>query len=406
MGTKITKKLKSQKSIQKDKISPSDLSVILSGPFLSHSGFAKMNREIAFGLTKRGVTVKIDICDNKVEIDDKTKTSIDRMSEVKVKPKTPRIYSMTMPSIISSDGPRILFTMMESSKGLHKDYAEKMNLASEIWVPTTHMTDIMQDAGVCSPVHVVPLGVDKDVFSQASGVMPLTKNARSFRFLSVSWWGPRKGFDILIKAFVEEFAEDEDVCLIISSRSHDNKPANKIAEEIKQIIASTGNEEHAPVILHSKVTTDKELASLYNACDAFVLASRGEGFSLPIVEAASCGLPVIATNCTAQETYLDDSNAYLLEPEGYERANPQDGRSSNVGRWCKYYENQMFPVFGGKSVRKLGELMRDIYENRSDAQVKATVLTSKVRSSMTWDNTIDAVIERLSAIAMKQGEKA
>ena len=84
-----------------------------------------MNREIAFGLTKRGVTVKVDICDNKVEIDDKTKTSIDRMSEVKVKPQTPRIYSMTMPSIISSDGPRILFTMMESSKGLHKDYAEK-----------------------------------------------------------------------------------------------------------------------------------------------------------------------------------------------------------------------------------------------------------------------------------------
>jgi hypothetical protein len=407
MDTKsVGKQSKSQASAKHNGICKTDLSVILSGPFLSHSGFSKMNRELAFGLTKRGVTVKVEICDTRIEVDEKTKEAIDRLVQVTVKPKTPKIYSMTMPSLISSDGPRILFTMMESSNGLHKDYAEKMNLASEIWVPTTHMTDIMQEAGVCSPVHIVPLGVDKNIFSESSGIMPLTKNARNFRFLSVSWWGPRKGFDILIKAFVGEFAEDEDVCLVISSRSHDNKPASKIAEEIKQIIASTGHEEHAPVILHSKVTTDKELASLYNACDAFVLASRGEGFALTIVEAASCGLPVISTNCTAQETYLDDSNSYLLEPESYEKANPQDGRASNVGRWCKYYENQLFPVFGGKSIRRLGELMRDVYQNRSDAQVKASVLTSKVRSSMTWDNTIDTVIARLSAIANKQGEKA
>lgn len=382
----------------------SNLSVILSGPFLTHSGFSKMNRELAIGLSRKGVTVKTDICDNRVEIDDKTRTIIENMSKVKVKPKTPIIYSMTMPSIISNDGPRILFTMMESSKGLHKDYAEKMNLASEIWVPTTHMTDLMDNAGVCSPVHVIPLGVDTDIFSSKSGVMPLTKNVRNFRFLSVSWWGPRKGFDILIKAFVGEFSEDEDVCLIISSRSHDNKPANKISEEIKRIISTTGVTKYPPVILHSKVTTDKELASLYNACDAFVLASRGEGFSLPIVEAASCGLPVITTNCTAQETYLDQSNSYLLDPEGYEKANPQDGRPSNVGRWCKYYENQLFPVFGGKSIRKLGSLMREAYTNRCEAQSKSEILKSKVRSSMTWNNTVELVINRLFEISTKQGE--
>jgi len=363
-----------------------------------------MNRELAIGLSRKGVTVKTDICDNRVEIDDKTRTIIENMSKVKVKPKTPIIYSMTMPSIISNDGPRILFTMMESSKGLHKDYAEKMNLASEIWVPTTHMTDLMDNAGVCSPVHVIPLGVDTDIFSSKSGVMPLTKNVRNFRFLSVSWWGPRKGFDILIKAFVGEFSEDEDVCLIISSRSHDNKPANKISEEIKRIISTTGVTKYPPVILHSKVTTDKELASLYNACDAFVLASRGEGFSLPIVEAASCGLPVITTNCTAQETYLDQSNSYLLDPEGYEKANPQDGRPSNVGRWCKYYENQLFPVFGGKSIRKLGSLMREAYTNRCEAQSKSEILKSKVRSSMTWNNTVELVINRLFEISTKQGE--
>ena len=387
-------------------INPSNLAVILCGPYLSHSGFSKMNRELAIRLARRGVKVKADICNTKVEVDSQTQEVLKRMSQVQVPPKTPMVYSMTMPSIISNDGPRILFTMMESSKSLHADYADKMNLASEIWVPTSHMTDIMNNAGVCSPVYIVPLGVDQKVFGPESGKLRLPSTARGYRFLSVSWWGPRKGFDILIKAFVGEFSKDEDVCLVISSRSQDNRTSSNIADEIKAIIKSTGKTDRPPVLLHSKVTTDRELASLYNACDAFVLASKGEGFSLPICEAASCGLPVISTRCTAQETYLDDENAYLLDPEGFEKANSQDGRPSSVGRWCRYYENQPFPVFGGKSIRNLGELMRSAYSDRDEADRRAAILTEKVRTSMTWENSVDAVIERLSAIAEKQGVKS
>ena len=383
-----------------------NLSVILCGPYLSHSGFSKTNRELAFRLTKRGINVRAEICDTRIEVDRKTEEAVRRLTKVTVPPKTPMVYSMTMPPVISNDGPRILFTMMESSKGLHKDYAERMNLASELWVPTTHMSDLMYEAGVASPTYVVPLGVDAEIFNPNAGRMALPDNARGYKFLSVSWWGPRKGFDILIKAFVTEFTGADDVSLVISSRSHDNRPASKIAEEIKAIIKATGKTDRPPVVLHSKITTDEELASLYNACDAFVLASRGEGFSLPIVEAAACGLPVISTRCTAQATYLDDSNSFLLDPEGYERANPRDGRASSVGRWCVFYENQLFPVFGGTSVRKLGELMRQVYEDRGEAESRAAVLTDKVRTSMTWDNTVDAIINRLSDISSRQGGKA
>src|ERR1035437_8975115 len=115
---------------------PSELSVILCGPYLSHSGFSKMNREMALRLTKRGVKVRVDICDTKVEVEPHIEESIRRLMKVQVPPKTPMVYSMTMPPIISNDGPRILFTMMESSNELHKDYSEKMDLACEIWVPT------------------------------------------------------------------------------------------------------------------------------------------------------------------------------------------------------------------------------------------------------------------------------
>ena len=381
---------------------PTKLSVILSGPYLSHSGFSKTNRELAFRLTKMGVMVKADVSPTRSEIDKKTEDAVKRLCEVKVPENSPIVYSMTMPSIISGAGPKVLFTMMESSITLHKEYAEKMNLATEIWVPTTHMSDLLQESEVATPVKIVPLGVDEKIFGPSSGKMVLPNNARGFKFLSVSWWGPRKGFDILIRAFVGEFYDSDDVCLVISSRDHGTKTAADISAEIKRIVASTGKEDRAPIILHSKVTTDAELASLYNACDAFVLASKGEGWSLTIVEAASCGLPVIATNCTAQATYLDDNNSYLLDPEGYEKADPKDGRSSSVGRWCKFYENQPFPVFGSKSIGKLGELMRSVYEDRVTANAKALNLKEKVRTTMTWDRSAEVFIDRLAGLEKRR----
>ena len=43
-------------------------------------------------------------------------------------------------------------------------------------------------------------------------------------------------------------------------------------------------------------TTDEELTTLYNLCKLFIFPSLYEGFGLPILEAMSCGAPVLASN--------------------------------------------------------------------------------------------------------------
>lgn len=41
------------------------------------------------------------------------------------------------------------------------------------------------------------------------------------------------------------------------------------------------------------------MAEIYNAADVLLSASMGEGFGVPIIEAQSCGIPVITTDCSA-----------------------------------------------------------------------------------------------------------
>ncbi|CAI0765414.1 Mannosylfructose-phosphate synthase [Serratia marcescens] len=57
--------------------------------------------------------------------------------------------------------------------------------------------------------------------------------------------------------------------------------------------------------------TDEELAVLYSGAFAFVFPSLYEGFGIPLLEAQSCGCPVIASNTASMPEVLNDSALYF-----------------------------------------------------------------------------------------------
>lgn len=61
------------------------------------------------------------------------------------------------------------------------------------------------------------------------------------------------------------------------------------------------------------------LWSLYAAADAFLLTSKAEGLCMPILEAMSVGVPVIATDCTAITEHLEDGRGLLIPSEYQEQ---------------------------------------------------------------------------------------
>ena len=59
--------------------------------------------------------------------------------------------------------------------------------------------------------------------------------------------------------------------------------------------------------------SDTDLCHLYNLCHAYVFPSLHEGFGLPVLEAMSCGAPVIASNTSSLPEVVGDADA-LFDP--------------------------------------------------------------------------------------------
>lgn len=103
----------------------------------------------------------------------------------------------------------------------------------------------------------------------------------------------RKNHATLIKAFAQLPLDIRgDVQLLIVGNGWDDVYAH-----LRSVAAEAGL---APrdVIFAGKVP-DQDLLPLYNACHLLVFPSLQEGFGLPVLEAMSCGTPVIGSNTTS-----------------------------------------------------------------------------------------------------------
>jgi glycosyltransferase involved in cell wall biosynthesis len=133
-----------------------------------------------------------------------------------------------------------------------------------------------------------------------------------FNFLLVSQMGIRKNIPNTVKWFIDEFKNDE-VGLIVKTNLAKNSLIDKIHTEkqLSQFINSVDakNRKCKVYLLHGDMS-DEELHSLYlhEKVKAFVSLTHGEGFGLPLFEAAYSGLPVVAPGWSGHLDFLTDEN--------------------------------------------------------------------------------------------------
>ena len=124
----------------------------------------------------------------------------------------------------------------------------------------------------------------KGLPSDASVVLENMK--RRTTFLMVSTIEPRKGHAQAIAAFEQLWSRDIDVCLVIVGKQ------GWMVDGLVQHLSA--HPESGRRLLWLQNASDEFLERIYAESDCLVMASLGEGFGLPLVEAAQHKLPIIA----------------------------------------------------------------------------------------------------------------
>jgi glycosyltransferase involved in cell wall biosynthesis len=309
----------------------------------------------------------------------------------KVSPTSPYVRAFGPDVAVMPPGERrrIVFTMMETEV-VHPEMVELINRFDECWAPTQWGLDAFRRSGVRVPFLQIPLGVDSIVYRPIEGAtLPecklvstpyagLSQVPDEFLFLTVGLPSVRKGFDVLTEAFEKAFSGNDDVALICAV-THFNDSDTTIFDLCRSM--------KSKIYMLNGSFDEHEMAKIYNACDAYVTASRGEGWNLPLVEASACGLPSIVPRHTSHPEVAGE-NAFMYNCDGVGEL----PGSENISKW---YKGMPFPILGKRAKKELTELLKFVASGDPEIAVKTNATRERTISKWSWDNCASIVAKRL-----------
>lgn len=216
---------------------------------------------------------------------------------------TPALYDPRAAGI-----PNLGFGVIET-ESVHPHLVDRCNRMDRICVPSSFTRDAFQRSGVTRPIDVVLHGVDSEYFRPVEGPRSLP-GGKGFNFLAIGTHVERKNVQHIVRAFLEEFSEREDVALFLLLRPEYHTTQNNVALEFTEWERQWAGDS-APIFLWTGYLTREHLRDFYAGADAYVMPSN-EGFGLTLLEAMSCGTPAIALDHGGVTDFVNEDNGILV----------------------------------------------------------------------------------------------
>jgi len=161
----------------------------------------------------------------------------------------------------------------------------------------------------------IPNGIDLRAFTgpnlpreKARRALLLPPNSRVF--LTAARFDFQKGYDVLVRAIGtgRELFERHEVLFVFAGDGPETGSIRRLAERtgVQGLIRFLGER--------------RDVYEIMQASDLFILPSRWEGLSMALIEASSCGLPIVASKTCGNREFVQDTGAGLL----FENDNPED----------------------------------------------------------------------------------
>lgn len=266
------------------------------------------------------------------------------------------------------------------------EFLQSFKNADQVWVPSTWGRQVLINNGV-SPeqVKVVPEGVDADRY------YPVGRPCRNerFRYLFVGKYEDRKSCTELIDAWADTMGQNKSVELIIKTNYFVDAP-----DKWKALENHVNSKNLDNLVAVWGEYTSKQLFDLYATADVFVFPTKGEGWGLPIIEAAAMGLPIITTNYSAQSDYLNEIADscifvdYRLDsiacPDYAKHYKPTNG---SWGQWA---------IPDATSLKVALIAAESNYQNLAKNAVKNS---EKIRKNWNWTQSVDRALVVMESVA-------
>lgn len=222
-----------------------------------------------------------------------------------------------------------------------------------------------------------------------------------FNFLTVAQISPRKNIESSLVAFLEEFHNEPNVgyVLKLSIKNNSIYDRENTKAAVQSLLANFPERKCKVHLMHGNLS-DEEMFGIYNSekINAYVTSSHGEGFGLPIFEAASQGLPVIApswggyTDFTSFKPTKKSKNTQSYITTVDYKVNPVQDEAVWTGviekgtNWC-------FTDISDLKVK-----MRSVYTDSSDSIKKAKKLKTHINKTYTEETQNQLFINSIKEI--------
>jgi len=180
--------------------------------------------------------------------------------------------------------------------------------------------------------------IDSKIFESKHEAKELDKTIDEITILGVGFLTHRKGFDLLIKAVAGLIKQGYKLSLIIAGEDPSEDNSNK--KELKNLVQEFGIEKWVQFPGYQS-----DMQKLYRQVDLYVLSSRNEAMPLSLIEAVTCGIPVIATNVGGvADIIFEEQTGVLIKSESVEALTEGIRKSIDSEQRTRWAENALIIV--------------------------------------------------------------
>lgn len=274
---------------------------------------------------------------------------------------------------------RVLASYAWEETGFPPEFVSSFNLHLDlITTVSAHVKRALRDAGVFVPIAIVGNGIDHLQHGIATSI-PQSLTPAKFRFLHISSCFPRKGVDVLLKAYGRAFRKNDDVSLVIKTFEN---PHNSVRQQLDALCKF--DPQFPKVDLITQDWSQSQILGLYKMCHALVAPSRAEGFGLPIAEAMLEQIPVITTGWGGQMDFCDEDTSWLIDFD-FDWAKTHMGLDRSV--WAEPSETSL-----------VGLLREMVCLTAVEKEPKLKLARKRVLERYTWDGVASRTIQAVEGV--------